>query len=326
MTITVRAGGLRGYEALMRKLGADPASMLRRYRIAPESLQDDDTLLPLHSVVRMLEASAVSTQCPDFGLQLAEAQDISVLGPVAIAMQNAPTVASAMATASRYLFVHSRGMSLTVHPHSPLLKDAVEVRFELQMPGNNPLRQTMDVCLADVYRMLELLTGHRSGLLAVALSHAPLAPLSVYRRFFGAPVYTQQAYSGLHVARANFEQKLQGMNQLTRKIAVDYLAANFSDPEQTVAARVRQALQRSLGTPESGKPSIAAFLGMHPRTMQRHLASENTRFEVLSEVVKKEMAHRYLCETRIPLSQLSTLLGYAEQSVFVRSSGAMHQD
>lgn len=315
----VRASGLRGYEALMRRLGADPAAMLRRYRIAPKLLQDDDALLPLRSVVHLLEASASSTQCPDFGLQLAEAQDISVLGPVAIAMQNAPTVASALDTASRYLFVHSPGMSLTVHPRSRLVPKAVELRFELQVQGQSAQRQTMDVCLADVHHMVELLAGDRSGLLAVALPHAPLASLSVYQRFFGAPVHVEQPHGGLHIARATFDKSLQGVNHALRKIAVDYLAVNFGNPTQTVAMRVRHALQRTLGTPQSDKVSVAALLGMHPRTLQRHLTAEDTCFDALREAVQQELAQRYLSETRIPLGQLAALLGYSEQSVFSRA-------
>jgi len=315
----VRASGLRGYEALMRELGADPVAMLRRYRISPKRLQDDEALLPLRSVVHLFEASASATQCPDFGLRLAEAQDISVLGPIAIAMQNAPTVASALETASRYLFVHSPGMSLTLHDQSQLVPKAVELRFELQVPGEASLRQTIDVCLADVHRMVELLAGDRSGLLAVALPHTPLASLSVYRRFFGAPVHVEQPHGGLHIARATFEKSLQGVNHALRKIAVDYLAMNFGNPAETVAVRVRHALQRTLGTAQSDKSSVAALLGMHPRTLQRHLAAENTGFELLREALQKELAQRYLCETRIPLGQLAGLLGYAEQSVFSRA-------
>ena len=315
----VRASGVRGYEALMRKLGADPVPMLRRYRISQEALQDDDALLPLRSVVHMFEASASVTQCPDFGLRLAEQQDISVLGPVAIAMQNAPTVASAIETISRYLFVHSPAMSLTVHPRSTLLRDAVELRFALQVPGQISLRQTMDVCLADVHRMIELLAGNRGGLLAVALPHAPLAPLSVYRRFFGAQVMTEQGHAGLHIARSTYEQSLHGVNHALRKIAMDYLALNFGDPGQTVATRVQHALQRTLGTSQGSKAEVAGMLGMHPRTLQRHLTAENTRFEILREAIQKEMAMRYLRETRIPLGQLTGLLGYSEQSVFTRA-------
>ncbi len=314
----VRASGLRGYEVLMRRLGAAPEPLLQRYRIAPETLQDDDALLPLRAVVHLLEASAAVTQCPDFGLRLADSQDISVLGPVAIAMQNAPTVASALETASRYLFVHSPGMSLSLHPYSALVPGATEVRFELHLSGRTTLRQTMDVCLGDVHHIFELLAGKGYALRAVALPHVPVAPLAAYRRFFGVPVRTAQAHGGLHIARETFDISLQAVNHALRQIAVEYLAQHFGAPEQTVALRVRHALQRTLGS-GGGKEAVAGLLGMHPRTLQRHLAAEHTSFEALREAVRRETALRYLCQTRIPLTQLAGLLGHSEQSVFSRA-------
>src|SRR5687767_10377563 len=95
MTAMVRASGLQGYTALMRSLDHDPAALLRRYRIATESLADEDALVSLRAGVHLLEASAVETGCADFGLRLSQMQDVSVLGPLAIVLQNAPTVRKA---------------------------------------------------------------------------------------------------------------------------------------------------------------------------------------------------------------------------------------
>ncbi|WP_281783915.1 helix-turn-helix domain-containing protein [Sinimarinibacterium flocculans] len=315
----VRASGLRGYRALMHALGADAAMMLERYRISAELLDDDDALLPLRSAALLLEASAAATHCADFGLRLAQIQDISVLGPVAIAMQNAPTVAGAVDIASRYLFVHSPGMALSVHPRSALAAEAVEVRFELTVQGLASLRQTFDVCLGDVHQMIALLAGPHYDLRAVTLPHTPIAPLSTYARFYGAPVHAAQPHGGLHIARSTFEAGLQDVNAALRQLAEDYLALHFSDPGQTVSARVRQALRRTLGTPENSRAGVAQLLGLHPRTLQRRLAAEHCSFEALREDVRRETALRYLCETRIPLSQLAGLLGLSEQSALTRS-------
>lgn len=54
MTTMVRASGLRGYEVQMRQLGFDPEPLLQRYRIAPGTLDDDDALIPLRSVLHLL--------------------------------------------------------------------------------------------------------------------------------------------------------------------------------------------------------------------------------------------------------------------------------
>ena len=101
----VRASGLRGYMTLMRQLSADPLPALRRHRIAPESLQDEDALIPMRAVMQLLEASAALTG--DFGLRLSQHRDIGMLGPLAIAIQNAPTVAQAVDYCIRYLFMHA---------------------------------------------------------------------------------------------------------------------------------------------------------------------------------------------------------------------------
>jgi AraC-like DNA-binding protein len=319
MTAMVRASGLRGYVALMRQLKADPVEMLRRYHIAPESLQDDEALVSLRATVHLLEASAAATACPDFGLRLSYSQDISVLGPLAIAMQNAPTVAQALDYASRYLFVHSAGLVLTVLPRSRLAREAAEVRFEIRLARQPQQRQCMDLCIGDLHRMAQRLAGERYALRAVTLPHAPLAPRSTYLRFFGAPVLFEQEHAGLHIARSTLDAGLHAVNDTLRQIAMDYLSLHFRAPGEAVSEHVRQALRRTLGTTRGRKTGVAELLGMHPRTLQRRLAAERTSFEAIREEVCKETALRYLCETRIPLSQLAGLLGLSEQSALARA-------
>jgi AraC-like DNA-binding protein len=315
----VRTSGLRGYMGLMRQLGADPLAMLRRYRIAPESLGDEEALIPLRSTVQLIEASAAATDCPDFGLRMARGQDISVLGPLAIAMQNAPTVGHAMDYASRYLFVHSPDMVIGLDQPSPYARKAAELRFELRLPRQAAMRQTMDLCLADIHHMLQLLAGSRYLLHAVTLPHAPLAPPVTYVRFFGAPVHFAQAHAGLHIARSTLEAGLQQVNDTLRQMAIDYLSQHFRIPGKTLSSRVRQTLRSTLGTGRGKKADIAELLGMHPRTLQRHLEAEHTSFESLREEVRKEAALRYLRETRMPLTQLAGVLGLSEQSALARS-------
>jgi AraC-like DNA-binding protein len=324
MTAMVLARGLRGYGDLMRELKVDPAALLRRHRISEASLDDEDALLSLRAVVHLLEASATATKCPDFGLRLSQLQDISVLGPLSIVMQNAPTVRDAMDYASRYMFVHSAGMHVTVHEHSTSIRDAAEVRMELSLsrqPGERQptQRQTIDVCLGDIHRMLQVLagTGYRPRL--VTLPHTPIAPLGAYRRFYDAPVRIDQAHASLHFDRSTLDTDLQSANHTLRQMAVDYLSQHFSTPEKSLSQRVHQALRRTLGTPQSDKATIAALLGMHPRTLQRRLAAEHSSFDAIREEVRRDTALRYLRETRMPLSQLAGVLGFSEQSAMTRS-------
>ncbi len=316
----VRASGLRGYGALMRQLGTDPARLLERYRIDESALADEDALLPLRAVVHLLEASAAATDCDDFGLRMSHRQDISVLGPLAIVMQNAPTVRAAMNDASRYMFVHSPGLVVSLHEQSTIGgPDCAELRFELGLSGQPAQRQTFDLCIGDIHHMIQLLGGEHYALRTVTLPHTPLAPVSVYRRFFGVPVLTDQLHGGLHFERATLDADLRAVNHSLRRLAMDYLTQQFGSPAQTLSARVHQALRRTLGTPQNSKTAIAALLGVHPRTLQRHLKQEGSSYEAIREQVLQDTALRYLRETRVPMSQLAGLLGFSEQSAMTRS-------
>ncbi len=315
----VRASGLRGYTPLMRALGVDPLPLLARARIAPEALEDDDALISLPAAIRLLEASAATTRQPDFGLQMARAQDISVLGPLAVAMRNAPTVGHAVGDASRYLFMHSPAMVVSVHDAPQVEADTVELRFELRGTSNGVRRQIIDLCLADLHTIVRRLAGAAYCLRRVDLPHTPVAPLAVYQRFFGAPVRVAQEFGAIHVARQTLAAGLVGADESLREIAVDFLATNFRAPEQTVATRVEQALRSTLGTARCNKVDVAGMLSLHPRTLQRQLAAEGATFAELRETVRRRSAQHYLCETHLPLIQLAGVLGLSEPSVLTRS-------
>ena len=316
----VRTSGLRGYAALMHSLGGDAQALLRRHRIAPESLAGEDALVSLRAAVHLLEASAIETGCPDFGLRLSRMQDVSVLGPLAIMLQNAPTVRRAWEDVSRHMFVHSPGLVVSLHERSALFEGAAEMSFELRLARLPAQRQAIDLCLGDMHTITRLLAGGSYELRSVSLPHAPLAPMAVYRRFFdGVPVHAEQPRAALHLGPATLDARLQDTNPALRQITEDYLARHFRMPGESVSARVRLGLRRTLGTPRGDKTGVAGLLALHPRTLQRQLAAEGTSFEALREETRKDAALHYLRQTRMPLGQLADLLGFSEQSAMTRS-------
>ena len=319
MTALIRASAIRGYESLMSSLGANPRPLLRRCSIAPDMLVDDDALVPLRALANLLEASAEATGHLDFGLRMAQQQSIDILGPLALGMQHSSTVADALQFASRYLFVHSPGLVFSVLPKSAAVPGACELRLQINLTPQPLQRQAMDQCLGVLYRILQFLAPRQSALQAVTLPHRPLAPLKTYARFFGAPVRIEQEYGGLHVRPATLDTTLRAVNASLRKMAADYIAQQYGDPTQSLPVRVRQALVKTLSTTQGRKDVVAEMLAMHPRTLQRRLAAEQCSFDDLREDVRKQAALRYLRETRVPLSQLSSLLGLSQQSALTRS-------
>ena len=114
MSDSVRAAGLRGFDVLVRSLGGDPVAMLRGQRLAADLLSNGGNAAAGAQAGQAVGGHRTRARCPDFGLRLAQAQDIGILGPVAVAIQNSRTLGEAFKIASRYLFVHNQGLSITL--------------------------------------------------------------------------------------------------------------------------------------------------------------------------------------------------------------------
>src|SRR6516165_11785901 len=115
MTAMVRAQSLRGYRELVNDLGGNPNRLLRKAGVDPGAPDHLTDFISFESLIDLLECSATDLGCPDFGLRLAERQDIGILGTLAVAMRYSSTVGEAMRCASKYLHVYNEAIAFTVN-------------------------------------------------------------------------------------------------------------------------------------------------------------------------------------------------------------------
>jgi AraC-like DNA-binding protein len=314
----VRAAGLRGLPQLVTELGGDGPELLARHGVGAAALDTDDAVIPSLTAGRLLEAAAADRDCPDLGLRLAARQDIAVLGPLAIAIENSATLGEALDCAARFLFVHSPALTVA------------QVADPSGRPGVQGLRygstdldplppQVCDNGLGLLHRIIVLLGGGRYGLRSVHLTHRPLAPVARYTEFFGADVRFGQPAAVLRVPATLTEARVAGANRVLREVALDYMSSHFPAPEQTLEERVRRLLTQSLGSSPAGIAAIARRLQTHPRTLQRRLASDGTNYDKILDSVRRETAHRLITTTDLPFSQVTAMVGLTEQSALTRA-------
>ncbi len=320
----IRGASLRGFARLVEELGGTPGEYLARFAIPPEALTSEEGLVSITSHDLMLDAVARELRCPDLGLRLAAAQDVGILGRLALAIQASSTVAEALECASRFMFVHSPALSIGVEPDPRGRREVVALTYRKDLRESPYSPQAMELGLGLFYRVAVTLLGGPAGLRSVELPHRPLSPVPRYTGFFGAEVRFGCPTAALRTERRLLDEEFRSADTTIHRLALDYLTSHHTDPERLVSTRVRRAVTGIVGAGPVTIGHVARLLALHPRTLQRRLAAESTGFEEIVDDVRRDVALRHLTTTDLPLGQVAAMAGFADQSGFSHAVRRWH--
>ncbi|HYY42110.1 MAG TPA: helix-turn-helix domain-containing protein, partial [Pyrinomonadaceae bacterium] len=156
---------------------------------------------------------------------------------------------------------------------------------------------------------------------SVSFQHPQPADTTEHRRIFRAPVHFDQPRNELVLDRALLALPLAradaGLCALLDRHAQELLARLPQRDDTT--AQVRRLLSDALS---GGDPNIAAVarqLGLSARTLQRKLRAEGTSYQDLLDLMRRDLARRYLQERDMAVCEVAYLLGFSGPSAFHRA-------
>jgi len=313
----IRGTALTGFIDLVTEQGGDADRLLRAVGIPTDVVGEFNAFVDYVAVLRALESAATATVTADFGRRLALRQGIEILGSIGAAAQTAPTVGEALTTLERYLRAFSPSSAVRLSP----MDDPAFSFFEFQILLDRLPRHTqaIELVLGVALRVFRLLLGPQYAPVSVHLPHEALMPRREYASYFTATPYFGQSAAGFVVRNADLERPLT-RDYATHEALVAYLEGIAPTVPGGIVVPVRQIIRRLLPAGTLQLSLIAYQLNVHPRTLQRQLATEGLTFAELVDDVRRGMAEHYLRDTDIPLAHLANELGYAGQSALTRAS------
>jgi AraC-like DNA-binding protein len=317
MTTLVRAQALRGFRQLVSDLGGNPTRLLRKAGIDPAALNQLTAFISFEQMISLLERSAAELDCPDFGLRLAERQDIWILGTLAVAMRYSATVGEAGDCASKYLHVHNAAVAFSIT--SAQNRGQVLLASRVLVEHSPDWAQTAEHAVGLAVRILNMLSEGRSQPQQIWFPHPPVAAESSYRARFDAPLVFEADRPAFVIVAEDLNLPISQHNAELQLVAVQHLERELAQRQTTFRDEVRQAAETLLGTGRCSYRDVANALYIHPRTLQRRLREEGTTFEAIKDETRRDLAERYLSHPDVPLTQVSALLDYSEQSALGRS-------
>jgi AraC-like DNA-binding protein len=152
----------------------------------------------------------------------------------------------------------------------------------------------------------------------VNFTHGPPGDLTVHRRVFGSIVEFNSDFDGLTCSRADLDAPNPSADPMLAKFAERYVRTLPQAEQGSLALDVQKAIYVLLPIGEASIGRVAASLGLNERTLQRRLDEEGGEFTRLLNDIRRELAVRYVANTKLPLSRVADLVGYSRQSSFSR--------
>lgn len=310
---TVRAVSFTNYIEVARFVGLDPYAMLRRFKIAPESLVDPETRLPAQTAVDLFTASAAESGYPSFGLLLSECRTFASLGPISLLMEHQPTIRGMVEAMVRFVrhFSDITFMALeddgeTAIIHSSIVED-------IRQPPS------VEYTLANALRSLSEVSGRRWRPDRVHFRHSAPADLADYRRVLQCPVLFDADFDGIVCRSAMLDIVNPRADPTLVRYAEQLLGLVSLESEQSsVTESTRRSIQLLMPHGQADIDHVAANLGLHPRRLQRLLRKEGQSFTPLVDAVRRDLVVRHLASRRQTVAAVSSLAGYSTQSAFTR--------
>jgi len=317
MREVVRALGLLGLEELVSELGGDLSALAAEIGLDLAHARNPEAFLPTRQVHELVNLAAERLKRKDLGLLWGARSDPARLGPLHVALVNAQTGRQAFELIARFLHVNFPMGAVILEPRRGTRQDFLGVRSFLRRPP--PLIQFYERRVGSLHVLLKLVCGPGYRPDEVWFAHDRQSSLSSYQRVFGIRPSFNMPENGILIARSVLDATRPAANAQVREMAVSYLRSHAAPANDSVAAETRHMVGILMRSSNCTASQAARSMGMHTRTLQRHLESEDTSFEAIRDDVRRSMAESLLADPSISLTDIALNLHYANLSTFTRS-------
>jgi AraC-like DNA-binding protein len=313
MSDLIRSATLTHYPEVAQSVGIDPRAMMRQVRLPLETLERPDLRIAITSMRRLLEASAAASGVEEFGLLMAERGALANLGPVALVVREQATVGDALKALSRFIHIHHEGMRLAIDQR----EDVVTLRIGLRGGPLRAPRQSAEMALGSLHRIIRSLAGADWRPLEAHLTHPPPRNRKFYRSFFGCPLIFNAEIDALVISARDLDRPIPSAHPLIASYLEKRVEALEMRPQQW-DARVSEVVRSLLTDGDCTVERVAGHFGCTRRTIHRHLADCGTSFSQILDAERADLALHLIEDRSRPLAAVAQQLGFSAQSAMAR--------
>jgi AraC-like DNA-binding protein len=297
----------------------DPAALWHSVGLTPADAADPSAGVQDIVYYGLLETLAAA-EAPDisFHLRTSAGMKCADFGAIGLAWKSAPTLrrsfqrhdryARAFNTTSTFRLIERDGKNLWTH-HRPEPK-----RLGMYLSTEGTMGTYVAMCRETTFA--------ENKPEAVQFCHPePAGSLKALEEYFQCPVTFGADIDAIILP----EDRLDKPNTVGDESIWRFLTAHIEetladqDAEETLTQQIVQNIVNMLSEGVPTLSDVASEFGMSARTLQRRLAEEGHSFQTVVDEARRQLAERFLADTRYSIAEIAFLTGFSEQSAFTRA-------
>jgi AraC-like DNA-binding protein len=299
----------------LKNADADIAAILTDVGIDPRFFEKENIWIDYEKFASLLERVARELNHPFFGMHVAQEADPRDVGPLGYLYIASPTLGDFLLKLQRYYQVFNDAFSMELSVSG----DTATISFEPSRPSFAEFRHVSEFLDAWFIHTYQDLIGEKIPPIEVRFIHSFDGDLAAHEKYLSCPAKFDCVRAETILPRSVLASPLKTADSQLLKIETklcDDVLERQSNAGSDLITRFERVLVDQLPSGRAKAEIVAAEMGMSERTLARRLVDENTTFAQTLDTMRHDLSLKYIQHPDLQLSEISFLLGYANQSSF----------
>lgn len=314
----VRSIVLDGLFDYIEKLDGNPLSLASASGLNVSPRKEKNSFESWGSICEFFERASTELNEPSLGLKwaLELPDDFRSSGPNILIAITVKDIREFLDTAIAYQRIHTNGIAYSYAQD----RHNNEVIGDLSIhPLSPPCRQYTEHIVAVIAQMgLRHLPGF--SLKKVRFQHRAPNDLLWHEKAIGCPIEFNADKTEIITDGKLLNVKIGGRLAIGRPLLQGYLKHQLNRKmrdKESVKLMVSGILPSLLGVQKSDLASLASFIEINPKKLQRLLKDENTSYSEILDSPRQSLAGRLLIDSDISIQRMSGMLDYKSTEAFI---------
>ena len=313
---TIASAWMRGVADLLRTQSLDVPDLFRQAGLDIRELEHARSRMPVEKIDRLWMLAEQQSKQPFVALSRATADKPTSFDMLAYSMMSCQNLSQAIERLVQYCAVVSDAVDLRV----VVISEGCRIEVTPMVPPQPGRFSRLDYTIVTFLAFCRWVTGCDIVPLAVELAYPAPVDLKRHQLAFSCTPRFNALGHALLLRNSDLQLPLPTANaalsQLHDRVVQDYVRELHPTG---IERQLATSLVHGMASGRVLRRDVASDLCMSDRTLQRRLAEAGTSFQAELDSLRRQLTENYLCDPQVPLAEIASLLGFAEESTFYRA-------